>query len=100
MRAKASAAQPTVGHSRVARMPKCQRGGLRLIDANSTAARTSSPSWTSSSTRSATPATPSEMPNVKITGSSGKLATRIAPKDANSAAGAYQGGHCGRAGSG
>ena len=100
MRAKESTAQPTVGHSRVARMPKCQRGVLLLIEANSTAASTSSPSWTSRRTSRATPATASEMPNAKIHGSSGKLATRIAPNDANSAVGAYQGGHCGRADSG
>ena len=81
-------------------MPKCQRGGLPLIEANSTAASTSIPSWTSSSTSRATPATASEMPKVKITGSSGKLATRIAPNEANSAAGAYHGGHWGRAASG
>src|SRR5215216_5986261 len=100
MNANASTAQPSVGHRRVARTPKCHGRGRRLNEANRSAAPTRSPSCTSSRTSSEIPATASEIPSAMITGSSGKLATTIAPNDPTSATGAYQGGQGGRANSG
>ncbi len=98
--AKASTVQPTVGHSGVARTPKCQGRGGRLKAANSTAAPTNTPSWSSASTSSAIAPSVSEIPASSRSGSSGTIASEIATRLPISATGAYQGGQRGPGGRG
>ena len=93
--ANASSAQPTVGQNGVARMPKCQGRGLRVKEANSTAAPHEQAVLDEQQREQRHAAEASESPQVRITGSSGHPRRRSPRTSRSRAAGPYQGGHGG-----